>query len=92
MPARGGVQSDLRNDFSLRDLQVDWSRIANGVLMFRSSVVASYASVPCAFYGADGSVCRDSFLMFHLCPEVKKIVHRMSEILFASKIMFRGLD
>jgi len=32
------------------------------------------------------------FLRLHVLPEVKKIVHRMPEILFAAQIPFRRLD
>jgi hypothetical protein len=67
----------------------------NVLVMFRSSVAAFYALPRCIFY-RHGAVhcCRFNihFVRLHVRLEVKKIVHRMSEILFADEIPFRCLD
>jgi len=64
--------------------------------MFRSSVAAFYPRLVCLFYTSSSSVRRDTFLSFRLLlrirSEVEKIVHWMPKILFAAKIVFRGLD
>jgi hypothetical protein len=62
--------------------------------MFRSSVAAFYRLVRRHFY-LRACVHRDRFrlhlLRLHVRSKVKKIVYRMSEILFAAKIAFRRL-
>jgi len=64
--------------------------------MFRSSVAAFYPWLVCIFYSSFTSARRNRFLMFRLVlplrSEVEKIVHRMSQILFAAEIVFGGLD
>ncbi len=69
--------------------------VADGLLMFQSSVAAFYALPECLFYSFAGPVRRDRFHMFRLLlpirSEVEKVVHRMPEILFAAEIAFRGL-
>jgi hypothetical protein len=69
--------------------------VADGLLMFRSSVAAFYALAECLFYNFAGPIRRDRFLMFRLLlplrSEVEKVVHRMRGILFASEIAFLGL-
>jgi hypothetical protein len=59
-------------------------------------VAAFYASPGCFFYSFAGPVRRDRFhrlrLLLPIASEVHKIVHWMTEILFAPKITFRGLD
>src|SRR5713226_10100791 len=63
--------------------------------MVRSSVAAFYPLTRCHFYRR-GSLHRDRFRLhsvrLHGRSEVKKIVYRMSEILFATEIPFRRLD
>src|ERR1700687_5659246 len=63
--------------------------------MFRSSVAAFYALPECLFYRVGGFHWGRLSIVFMrpsvLC-EVKKIVDRMSEILFAAQIAFRCLD
>jgi hypothetical protein len=62
--------------------------------MFRSSVAAFYPLARQHFYRR-GSVLRGRFktgcMRLPIPSEVKKIVHRMSEILFAAEIAFRRL-
>jgi len=63
--------------------------------MFRSSVAAFYPLPRCLFYrvgGFHGGGFIIVFLRLSFRSEVKKVVHRMSEILFAAQIAFRGLD
>ena len=63
--------------------------------MFRSSVAAFYPLPRCLFYRCEAFRCDTFnilFLWLHFRSEVKKIVHRMPEILFAAKIPFRCLD
>ena len=64
--------------------------VADGLLMFRSSVGAFYPWLLCLFYSKTGSIRRDRFIMFCLLlrvgPEVEKIVHGMPEILFPAEI------
>jgi hypothetical protein len=62
--------------------------------MFRSSVAAFYPLPECFFYRSGVFHCGTFnilFLRLHARSEVKEIVHRMSEILFAAEIAFRGL-
>src|ERR1700687_4376305 len=63
--------------------------------MFRSSVAAFYALPECLFYRVGGFHWGRLSIVFMrpsvLC-EIKKIVDRMSEILFAAEIAFRCLD
>jgi hypothetical protein len=64
--------------------------------MFRSSLAAFYALPEGLFYtfacpGRRGRVIRFRLLL-RIHSEVEKIVHRMTEILFAAEIAFRGLD
>ena len=63
--------------------------------MVRSSVAAFYPLPRCLFYRV-GGFHGDGFSIVLLRPsvrsEVKKVVHRMSEILFAAQIAFRCLD
>jgi hypothetical protein len=62
--------------------------------MVRSSVAAFYPLPRCLFYRVAG-FHRGRFIIVFMRPpgrsEVEKIVHRMSEILFAAEIAFRGL-
>jgi hypothetical protein len=62
--------------------------------MFRSSVAAFYALPRRHFYGC-GYVLRGRFRSrcrrLQIPSEIKKIVHRMSQILFAAEIAFRRL-
>jgi hypothetical protein len=64
--------------------------------MFASSVAAFYPCVVCVFYNSAGSLRRDAFLRFRwllrIRSKVEKIVHWMPKILFAAKVMFRGLN
>jgi len=63
--------------------------------MFRSSVAAFYALPRYLFYRVGGFHCGRFTIVFRRPPvrsEIKKIVYRMSEILFAAKIAFRRLD
>jgi len=58
-------------------------------------VAAFYPLPRCLFYrvgGFHGSGFILVFLRSSVPSEVKKVVHRMSEILFAAQIAFRGLD
>ena len=59
-------------------------------------MAAFYALPECLFYSFAGPVCRNRFRIFRLLlpirSEVEKVVHRMSEILFAAEIAFRRLD
>jgi hypothetical protein len=63
--------------------------------MFRSSVPAFYPLARRHFHPR-GSFHRDRFklhfLRLHVRSEVKKIIDRMSEILFAAEIAFRRLN
>jgi hypothetical protein len=62
--------------------------------MFRSSVAAFYRLPRCLFYIVGDFHCGRFTIVFVRLPapsEVKKIVHRMSEILFAAEIAFRRL-
>ena len=62
--------------------------------MVRSSVVAFYRLPRCLCYIVGGFPCGRFTIVFVRLPirsEVKKIVHRMSEILFAAEIAFRRL-
>ena len=66
------------------------------MVMFRSSVAAFYPLPRCLFYGIGRFHCC-GFIIFFLrpppvCSEIKKVVHWMSEILFATEIAFRSLD
>jgi hypothetical protein len=64
--------------------------------MFRSSVAAFYALPEYVFYNFASPVRRHRFHRFRLLlrirSEVEKIVHWMSQILFAAEIAFRGLN
>ena len=63
-------------------------------------MAAFYSLRRCLFYRCGGVLNRDrfiilfliSFLRLHLGSEIKKVVHRMTEILFAAEIAFCGLD
>src|SRR5258705_1781588 len=62
--------------------------------MVRSSVAAFYRLPRCLFYILGGFPWDRFTIVFVRLPvrsEVKKIVHRMSEILFAAEIAFRRL-
>jgi hypothetical protein len=62
--------------------------------MVRSSVAAFYRLPRCVFYIVGGFHCGRFTIVFVRLPvrcEIKKIVHRMSEILFAAEIAFRRL-
>jgi hypothetical protein len=63
--------------------------------MVRSSVAAFYSLARCLFYRSGAFHCDTFNILFflrqHVLSEVKKIVHRMSEILFAAEIAFRRL-
>jgi len=62
--------------------------------MVRSSVAAFYRLPRCLFYIVGDFHCGRFTIVFVRLPvpsEVKKIVHRMSEILFAAEIAFRRL-
>src|SRR5580704_1522244 len=62
--------------------------------MVRSSVAPFYPSPRCLFYRVGRFRCGRFTIVFMRPPvrsEVKKIIHRMSEILFAAEIAFRGL-
>jgi hypothetical protein len=58
-------------------------------------VAAFYASAKWLFYSFDGAVRRRRLLALRrlqrVCSEVEKIVHRMTEVLFAAEVSFRGL-
>ena len=63
--------------------------------MVRSSMAAFYPLSRCLFYRVGGFHCGRFTIVFMRPPvrsEVKKVVHRMSEILFATEITFRCLD
>jgi len=63
--------------------------------MVRSSVAAFYPLPRCLFYTVGGFHWGRFTIAFMRPPdrsEVKKIVYRMSEILFAAEIAFRRLD
>jgi hypothetical protein len=63
--------------------------------MFRSSVAAFYPSPRCLSYRLGCFPCGGFIIVFLRPPgssEVKKVVHWMSEILFAAEIAFRCLD
>ena len=70
--------------------------MADGMVMFRSSVAAFYPLPRCLFYGIGRFHCGGFIIVFlrspPICSEIKKVVHWMSEILFASEIAFRCLD
>jgi len=63
------------------------------MVMFRSSVAAFYPLPRCLFYGIGRFHCGGFIIVFlrspPICSEIKKVVHWMSEILFASEIAFR---
>ena len=67
----------------------------DGLLMGRSSVSTFYLGAGHCFYGGE-SFPRFSyavtFLRVDVASKVKKVVHWMSEILFAAEIAFRCLD
>jgi hypothetical protein len=63
--------------------------------MVRSSVAAFYPLPRCLFYRVERFHCGGFIIVFLQLPlrsELKKVVHWMSEILFAAEIAFRGLD
>ena len=63
--------------------------------MVRSSVAAFYPLPRCLFYRVEGFHWGRFTIVFMRPPgrsEVKKIVHRMPEILFAAEITFGRLD
>jgi hypothetical protein len=63
--------------------------------MFRSSVAAFYPLPRGLFYRVGGFHWGRFTIVFMRPPvhsEVKKVVYRMAEILFAAEIPFRGLD
>src|ERR1700746_2040585 len=63
--------------------------------MVRSSVAAFYSWGRRLFYRSGAFHCgifNIPLLRLHVRSELKKIVHRMSEILFAAEITFRRLD
>ena len=70
-------------------------RVADGPLV-PTFLAALYLWVMRLFYSFASCDCWDRSLMVCLLlrvrSEVEKIVHRMSEILFAAKVAFRGLD
>jgi len=62
--------------------------------MFRSSVAAFYPLPRRLFYRVGGFHWGRFTIVFMRPPvrsEIKKVVYRMSEILFAAQIAFRGL-
>ena len=69
----------------------DW----DGLLMGRSSVSTFYLRARSCFYGGE-SFPRFSyavtFLRVDVASKTKKVVYRMSEILFTAEIAFRCLD
>ena len=71
-----------------------WMARLERLVMFRSSVAAFYALPRRHFYGC-GYVLRGRFRSYcrrlQIPSEIKKIVHRMSQILFAAEIAFRRL-
>src|SRR6266478_7825566 len=63
--------------------------------MVRSSVAAFYPLPRCLFYRVGRFRCGGFIIVFLRPPlrsELKKVVHWMSEILFAAQIAFRCLD
>src|SRR2546425_9576657 len=63
--------------------------------MVRSSVAAFYPLPRCLFYRVGRFHCGGFIIVFLRPPlrsELKKVVHWMSEILFAAEIAFRGLE
>jgi hypothetical protein len=63
--------------------------------MFISSVAAFYSLLICVFYRRRALLCDTFnilFLRLHVRSEVKKIVYRMPQILFAAEIAFCCLD
>src|SRR6202047_2408753 len=64
--------------------------------MVRSSVAAFYPLPRCLFYRIGRFHCVGFIIVFlrptPVCSEIKKVVHWMSEILFAAEIAFRCLD
>src|SRR6476659_7347784 len=63
--------------------------------MVRSSVAAFYPLPRCLFYRVGRSHCGGFIIVFLRPPlrsQLKKVVHWMSEILFAAEIAFRCLD
>jgi hypothetical protein len=63
--------------------------------MFRSSVAAFYPLPRCLFYKVGGFHWGRFTIVFMRPPvrsEVKKVVYRMAEVLFAAEIPFRRLD
>src|ERR1019366_5708781 len=71
-----------------------WMARLERLVMFRSSVAAFYALPRRHFYWC-GYVLRGRFRSrcrrLQIPSEIKKIVHRMSQILFAAEIAFRRL-
>src|SRR5579864_1870965 len=67
--------------------------------MVRSSVAAAFYPLPGRLFYTSGAIPGDTFNIFfflfllrlNVLPEVKQIVYRMPEILFAAEIAFRGL-
>src|ERR1700681_1875054 len=71
------------------------SCVADGLVMVRSSVAAFYSLPRCLFYWVGRFHCGGFIIVFVRPPlrsELKKVVHWMSEILFATEIAFRCLD
>jgi hypothetical protein len=69
----------------------DW----DGLVMFRSSEAAFYALTRRFFYrvgGLHGVGFTIVFMRPRVRSQVKKVVHRMPEVLFAAEIAFRCLD
>ena len=70
--------------------------MADGTVMFRSSVAAFYPQPSYLFYRVGRFHCGGFINVFLPAPplgsEIKKVVHWMAEILFATEIAFRGLD
>ena len=66
------------------------------MVVFRSSVAAFYPLPRCLFYRIGRFHCGGFIIVFlrppPVCSEIKKVVHWMSEILFATEIAFRCLD
>src|ERR1035438_2396980 len=70
-------------------------RDRDGLLMGRSSVSTFYLWARYSFYGGESFPRFSyavSFLRVDVASKVKKVVYRMSEILFAAEIAFRSLD
>ena len=61
--------------------------------MFRSLEVAFYLTARRHLHGGSfhGGRLRTHFILLDVCSQVKEIVYRMSEILFAAEIAFRRL-